>query len=91
MLSRELRDELVTVGAYCSIGTICYAADKLIEAGAKKVYAICTHGIFSGSAIQKINDSRFDAICVTNTIPQEENARQAPKIMVLQYSYTDTS
>ena len=29
-------------------GTICFAADKLIEDGATKVYAILTHGIFSG-------------------------------------------
>ena len=61
---------------------MCFAAEKLLEAGAKKVYAICTHGIFSGSAIQRINDSRFEAFCVTNTIPQEANARLAPKITV---------
>ena len=31
-------------------GTICFAADKLLEDGATKVYAILTHGIFSGQS-----------------------------------------
>ncbi|VDQ08751.1 unnamed protein product [Trichobilharzia regenti] len=63
-------------------GTICTAADKLIEAGAERVYAICTHGIFSGPALDRINKSAFEAVVVTNTLPQEENMRKAPKIQV---------
>lgn len=34
-------------------GTICLAADKLMEAGASKIYAILTHGIFSGPALTR--------------------------------------
>merc|ERR1712243_383801 len=52
-------------------GTICLAASKLLEAGATKVYAILTHGIFSGPAIQRINNACFEAVVVTNTIPQD--------------------
>ena len=63
-------------------GTFCLAAQKLHEAGAKKVYAICTHGIFSSSAIQKINNSNFEAVVVTNTIPQEEKMQQCDRIRV---------
>ena len=63
-------------------GTFCLAAQKLHEAGAKKVYAICTHGIFSSNAIQKINNSNFEAVVVTNTIPQEEKMQQCSKIRV---------
>ncbi|KAE9414548.1 hypothetical protein Angca_007668, partial [Angiostrongylus cantonensis] len=61
-------------------GTICMAAEKLVEAGAEKVYAFCVHGIFSGPALQRLNNSKFEAIVVTNTIPQEENMKQCPKI-----------
>uniref|UniRef100_A0A8C7YHQ2 ribose-phosphate diphosphokinase n=1 Tax=Oryzias sinensis TaxID=183150 RepID=A0A8C7YHQ2_9TELE len=63
-------------------GTICFAADKLIEAGALKVYAILTHGIFSGPAISRINNAPFEAVVVTNTIPQEEKMKACPKIQV---------
>lgn len=67
-------------------GTFCHAAEKLIEAGASKVYAICTHGIFSGPAITRINESVFEAVVVTNTIPQEERQKQAPKIQCIDIS-----
>ncbi|BFZ24257.1 hypothetical protein BsWGS_27295 [Bradybaena similaris] len=63
-------------------GTICHAAEKLLEAGAMKVYAICTHGIFSGPAISRINNSMFEAVVVTNTIPQDQRMKEAPKIQV---------
>uniref|UniRef100_A0A3B1IYC5 ribose-phosphate diphosphokinase n=1 Tax=Astyanax mexicanus TaxID=7994 RepID=A0A3B1IYC5_ASTMX len=67
-------------------GTICHAADKLISAGAIKVYAILTHGIFSGPAISRINNAPFEAVVVTNTIPQEEKMKQCPKIQVIDIS-----
>lgn len=51
-------------------GTIVSAAEKLHEAGAKEIYAILTHGVFSGDAIEKVISSRFKAMVVTNTIPQ---------------------
>uniref|UniRef100_A0A673Z2B8 ribose-phosphate diphosphokinase n=4 Tax=Salmoninae TaxID=504568 RepID=A0A673Z2B8_SALTR len=64
-------------------GTICKAAEKLIDAGAIKVYAILTHGIFSGPAIARINDAPFEAVVVTNTIPQEEKMKSCPKIQII--------
>lgn len=54
-------------------GTIVSAAEKLAEAGAKEIYAILTHGVFSGSAIDKVKGSKFKAMVVTNTIPQRTN------------------
>ncbi|XP_056444484.1 ribose-phosphate pyrophosphokinase 2 [Gadus chalcogrammus] len=67
-------------------GTICHAADKLIDAGATKVYAILTHGIFSGPAISRINNAPFEAVVVTNTIPQEEKMKSCEKIQVIDIS-----
>lgn len=55
---------------------------RLISAGATKVYAILTHGIFSGPAISRINNACFEAVVVTNTIPQEEKMNHCPKIQV---------
>ncbi|KAH0630718.1 hypothetical protein JD844_003901 [Phrynosoma platyrhinos] len=67
-------------------GTICHAADRLVSAGATKVYAILTHGIFSGPAISRINSACFEAVVVTNTIPQEDKMKQCPKIQVIDIS-----
>lgn len=68
-------------------GTICHAAEKLLEAGATKVYAILTHGIFSGPAISRINNACFEAVVVTNTIPQDEHMKDCSKIQVTHKSF----
>ena len=44
-------------------GTIVKAADKLLESGATKIYAILTHGIFSGPALERINNACFEVKC----------------------------
>lgn len=62
------------------IGIMSY---RLREAGASKVYAIVTHGIFSNPALQRLTDSRVQEIVVTNTIPQREKMEKCPKIKVL--------
>ncbi|XP_030766112.1 ribose-phosphate pyrophosphokinase 1 isoform X2 [Sitophilus oryzae] len=67
-------------------GTICHAAEKLMEAGATKVYAILTHGIFSGPAISRINNACFEAVVVTNTIPQDEHMKQCSKVQCIDVS-----
>uniref|UniRef100_A0A5F8GV33 ribose-phosphate diphosphokinase n=1 Tax=Monodelphis domestica TaxID=13616 RepID=A0A5F8GV33_MONDO len=67
-------------------GTICHAADKLLSAGTTKVYAILTHGIFSGPAISRINNAAFEAVVVTNTIPQEDKMKHCSKIQVIDIS-----
>ncbi|XP_044754064.1 ribose-phosphate pyrophosphokinase 1 isoform X1 [Coccinella septempunctata] len=67
-------------------GTVCHAAEKLREAGATKVYAILTHGIFSGPAITNINNACFEAVVVTNTIPQDEHMKDCPRIQCIDVS-----
>nr|XP_027235607.1 ribose-phosphate pyrophosphokinase 2 isoform X1 [Penaeus vannamei] len=67
-------------------GTICHAAEKLMEAGATKVYAILTHGIFSGPAVTRINNACFEAVVVTNTIPQEQHMKESNKIQCIDIS-----
>ncbi|XP_059056126.1 ribose-phosphate pyrophosphokinase 2-like [Achroia grisella] len=66
--------------------TIVKAADKLREAGANKIYAILTHGVFAGDAIEKINSSCLEAIVVTNTIPQERHMKLCPKLQTIDIS-----
>ncbi|KAK9480218.1 phosphoribosyltransferase-like protein [Lipomyces japonicus] len=53
--------------------TITRAAKLLKDRGATKVYAIITHGIFSGDAIKRIEASALDKVVTTNSAPQDEN------------------
>jgi len=64
-------------------GTICLAAQHLVEAGATKVYAIVTHGILSGDALKRIDASGLEKLVVTNTIPQHDNQKACSKIEVI--------
>ena len=55
-------------------GSLVNAAQALVEVGgAKEVYACATHGVLSGPAFQKINDSVLKEVVVHNTIPLPEN------------------
>lgn len=63
-------------------GTLCHAADKLKELGAKNVYAVITHGILSGNAIANINKSQLTTMYITDTIPLPKE-KSSPKIKVL--------
>ena len=53
-------------------GTITNAANALKEFGAKEIYACCTHGVLSGPAFQRINDSAIEEVVMLNTIPLPE-------------------
>ena len=65
-------------------GTLVKAAEVLKERGAKKVYAYCTHPIFSGPAIDRItHGDALDEVVVTNTIPLNLNAQACKKIRQL--------
>ena len=61
-------------------GTLCKAADALIEKGAKSVKAICTHPVLSGKAYENIDNSAITELIVTDTIPLK---KESPKIKVL--------
>jgi ribose-phosphate pyrophosphokinase len=65
-------------------GTLMKAAEVLKERGAKKVYAYCTHPIFSGPAIERLTKgTALDEVVVTNTIPLSEAGRACMKIRQL--------
>ncbi len=61
-------------------GTLCRAADALLDKGAKSVKALCTHAVLSGNAYENINNSNLDKLIVTDTIPL---TGQSDKIEVL--------
>lgn len=64
--------------------TITRAAKLLKKEGAAEVYALVTHGILSGDAIERINASALDKVVVTNTVDQTEHCKRCPKLEVLE-------
>lgn len=63
-------------------GTIVQGARVLIERGATEVYAACSHAVFSGQAYDRLADSPFKEIAVTDTIPVDRE-RLADKLTVV--------
>ncbi|KAK5660932.1 hypothetical protein OQA88_12306 [Cercophora sp. LCS_1] len=63
-----LIDDIVDTG-----NTITRAAKLLKKEGASKIYALVTHGVFSGDAISRISASALDKVVVTNSVPQQEH------------------
>lgn len=63
-------------------GTFCAAADMLKEKGAKTVHGLATHGIFSDTALSRIEKSAFEKVVVTNTVPIDTSGI-TKKIVVL--------
>jgi len=49
-------------------GTLCRAAEAVMDAGAKRVIACCSHGVLSGDAMEKLGASALDALIITDTI-----------------------
>lgn len=66
-----LLDDMVDTG-----GSLCHAAKALVEIGhAKDVTACASHGVLSGPALQRINDSVLDEVVFLNTIPPRHGQR----------------
>ena len=63
-------------------GTLTKAADLMIKQGANTVRAICTHGVLSGNAYQRIEDSSLIELVITNTIPKKHKIRKVKEISV---------
>lgn len=61
--------------------TLTFAGQLCHGLGAKKIYAIITHGVLSGDAIESLNASKIDRIFVSNTIPLKDS-RNRGKITV---------
>ncbi len=68
-------------------GTLVKAADVLKERGAKKVYAYCTHAVFSGPAIERIHESKLDEVVVTDTIPLGDAGMRCAKVRQLSVAF----
>ena len=66
-----------------SAGTLCNAADALLEAGASDVAAYITHGVLSGKAVERVNNSSLRKLIITDTIRTPQAALDSSRIRVL--------
>jgi len=64
-------------------GTMCNAAEALRSAGATHVLACATHGVLSGPAVKRIEDSAIEQVIVTDSIPLPEAARGSKRYEVV--------
>ena len=65
-----ITDDMIDTG-----GTMVSAAELLLERGAKEVWAMATHGVLSGPAIERLTNSPFTRIVLTNTLPLTESQK----------------
>ena len=76
-----LIDDMIDTG-----GTILKATQALLERGAKKIYAVATHGVLSGEAISRLSSSSLEEVIITDTIfiPPE---KRFSKLQILSVSH----
>ena len=64
-------------------GTLCKAAQVLLDAGATEVHAYTTHGVMSGPAVERVTNSVLKSLVITDTIEPTEAVRGAPNIRIV--------
>jgi ribose-phosphate pyrophosphokinase len=73
-----LIDDIVDSG-----GTLCNAAEALINNGATEVWAYCTHGVLSGKAVERIQGSKLKSMVVTDSITPTAAQIACPNIRTI--------
>ena len=77
------RPALVIDDIIDTAGTLVKTAEALHDHGATKVFAACTHPVFSGPAVDRITKSVIEEIVVTDSVPLNSAAAQLPQVTVL--------
>lgn len=77
----EGRDVILIDDMVDTAGTLCKAADILVEKGAKSVRAIATHGVLSGNAYENIEKSKLSKFIITDSIPSKNTLSSKIKVL----------
>ena len=77
------RSALIVDDMVDTAGTLVHTVEALREAGAREVYACATHGVLSGPAVERIQNSSLAELVVTDTVPLNAAAQQCGKVHVL--------
>jgi len=71
-------DDIIDTG-----GTLIHSVEALFKSGARSISATCTHGVFSGPAIERINKSKLHRVITTNSIPMTDKEQECSKLETL--------
>ena len=77
------RDCIIVDDIVDTAGTLCNAAEALINAGAKSVSAYITHGVLSGPAVERIKNSKLNELVITDSIAPSKLILDASNIRIL--------
>jgi ribose-phosphate pyrophosphokinase len=80
------KDAIILDDMIDTAGTITQAGRAIIENGARRVMAACSHAVLSGPAIKLINESPLEKVVTTDTIPLSEKVAVCSKLKVLSIS-----
>jgi ribose-phosphate pyrophosphokinase len=69
-------DDMIDTG-----GTLAAGAQTVLDAGASEVYAVATHGLFSGNAFETLSNSPLAGILVTDTVPLRDGAPDLIRVL----------
>ena len=64
-------------------GTLCKAAEVLMDAGATEVHSYITHGVLSGPAVERIRNSMMKTLVITDSIEPTDAVKAAPNIRIV--------
>ena len=64
-------------------GTLCNAAQALLDQGAKSVTAYITHGVLSGGAVARVDGSALEELVITDSIRPTDDAKDSQRIRIL--------
>ncbi len=78
-------DDIIDTG-----GTLRAAAQTVLDEGASRVYAVATHGVFSGAAYETLADSPLTGIVVTDTVPPRDGAPENIQVLTCADILTDS-
>lgn len=82
----ENKDAIIVDDIIDTAGTIKETVINLKEKGARRVFAVCTHGILSGKAIENIENSPIEKVYISDTVPLKGVKSECSRIEVLSVS-----
>ncbi|WP_172331556.1 ribose-phosphate pyrophosphokinase [Mangrovicoccus sp. HB161399] len=81
----DVQDQIcIIVDDMCdTAGTLCKAAEVLLEAGAREVHAYTSHGVLSGPAVERVTNSKLKSLVITDSIEPTQAVLNTPNIRIV--------